>query len=127
MILDTPKPASANVLVSQLSVMATVAHGANTTIGKSKDESVVAKRSSRSSLSTIFRHCQLVGLRVRWRAIGTACSWLRQSGDAGDISPNLKGLGPVGSILGSWNLMAAEVEEVADPVVGGQEALCLAG
>ncbi len=52
---------------------------------------------------------------------------LRRSGDAADLGPNLKGLGPGGSILRSWNLMAAELEEVVDPVVSGEEALCLAG
>jgi len=39
----------------------------------------------------------------------------------------LNGLGPGGSILDGWNLVTAEQEEVVDPVVGGQEALCLAG
>ncbi len=71
------------------------------------------------------RHCQLIGMRSRWRAIRTACPWLRRSGDAGDLGPNLKGLGPGGSIPGGWNVVAAEVDEVADPVVGGQEALRL--
>jgi len=66
-------------------------------------------------------------VRSRWCAIRTACPWLRRSGDASDLGPNLKGLGPGGSILGGWNVVAAEVEEVADPVVGGEEALCLAG
>ncbi len=72
-------------------------------------------------------HRQLVELRLRWGAIGTACSWLRRSGDAGDLGPSLEGLAPGGSILGGRHLMAAKVEEVADPVVGGQEALRLAG
>ncbi len=71
-------------------------------------------------------HCQLVGLRSRWRAIRTLSPWLRPSGDAGDLGPNLKGLGPGSSILGGGHLMAAEVEEVVDPVMGGEEALCLA-
>ena len=57
----------------------------------------------------------------------TACPWLRRSGDAGDLGPDPKGVGPGGSILGGGHLMAAEVEKVADPVVGGLEALCLAG
>ena len=51
---------------------------------------------------------------------------LCRSGDAGDLGPNLEGLGPCSSILGGGHLMAAEVEEVVDPVVGGQEALRLA-
>ena len=72
-------------------------------------------------------HRQLVELRLRWCVTGTACSWLRRSGDAGDLGPSLEGLAPGGSILGGRHLMAAKVEEVADPVVGGQEALRLAG
>ena len=52
---------------------------------------------------------------------------LRRSVDAADLGPNLKGLGPGGSILDGWNLVAAELEEVVDPVVSGEEALCLAG
>ncbi len=52
---------------------------------------------------------------------------LHRSGDAGDLGPHLEGLGPGGSILDGWNCVAAEMEEVADPVMGGQEALCLAG
>jgi len=52
---------------------------------------------------------------------------LRRSGDAGDLGPNLEGLNPDGSILGGGHLMAAEVEKVVDPVMGGQETLRLAG
>jgi len=73
------------------------------------------------------RRRQLVGLRSLWAAIRTACPWLCRSGDAGDLGPNLKGLGPGGSMLRSWNLMAAEVEQVVDPVMGREDALCLAG
>jgi hypothetical protein len=72
------------------------------------------------------RRHQLVGLRLRWRAIRTACSWLRPSGDAGHLGPNLEGRRPGGSILDGWNLVAAEQDEVVHPVMGGQEALCLA-
>ncbi len=58
------------------------------------------------------RHRQLVGLRSRRRATGTACSRLRPSGDAGDLGPNLEGLSPGGSILGGADLVTAEQEEV---------------
>jgi hypothetical protein len=34
---------------------------------------------------------------------------------------------PGGSILGGWNVIAAEMDEVVDLVVGGQETLCLSG
>ncbi len=84
-------------------------------------------RVPRSTSWRVDGHRQLVELRLRWGAIGTACSWLRRSGDAGDLGPSLEGLAPGGSILGGRHLMAAKVEEVADPVVGGQEALRLAG
>jgi hypothetical protein len=63
-------------------------------------------------------HRQLVSLRSRWAAIRRACSWLRCSGDAGDLGPNLHGLGPGGSILGGGHLVTAEQEEVVDPIMG---------
>ncbi len=49
------------------------------------------------------------------------------AGNAGDLGPNLKGLNPGGSILGGGHLMAAEVEEVVDLAMGGEETLRLAG
>src|SRR4051812_20654110 len=48
------------------------------------------------------------------------------SGHAGDLSPGLEGLGSGGSILGGGAVIAAEVEQVVDLVVGGEEALGLA-
>jgi len=69
------------------------------------------------------RHCQLFALRSCWSAIRVAYLQLRRSGDAADLGPNLKGLDSGRSILDGWNLETAEVEEVVDPVVGGQEAL----
>ena len=60
-------------------------------------------------------HRQLVGLGSRWSTIRTACPWLRRSGDAGDLGPNLKGSGPSCLILGGWDLVSAEQEEVVDP------------
>ncbi len=62
-------------------------------------------------------HCQLVGLRLRWHAIRTAYSQLRRGGDAADLGPNLHGLGPGGAILGGGHLVAAEQEEVVDPIM----------
>src|SRR5215218_824150 len=49
------------------------------------------------------------------------------NGHAGDLGPGLEGLGPGGSILAGGAVIAAEVEEVVDPIVGGEEALSLAG
>ena len=43
---------------------------------------------------------------------------LCRGGDAGDLGPNLHGLGPGGSILGGGHLMAAEQEVGVDPVMG---------
>ena len=47
--------------------------------------------------------------------------------DADDPGPSPEDLGPGGSILRSEHLMTAEVEEVADPIVGGEEASRLPG
>ena len=49
------------------------------------------------------------------------------SGHASDLGPDLEGLGPGGSILDSGEVIAAEVEEVVDRIVGGEEALGLTG
>ena len=64
---------------------------------------------------------------LRHGAIRMACPWLRRSGDAGDLGPNLESLRPGGSIVDGWSSMTAEVEQIADPVVSGQEPLRLAG
>ena len=58
-------------------------------------------------------------------------SWMHyrlcQSGHAGDLGPGLEGLGPGGSILDGGDVVAAEVEQVIDLIVGGEEALGLPG
>src|SRR4051812_50190383 len=51
---------------------------------------------------------------------------LYPSGHAGDRGPGLKGLGPGGPVLGGRAVIAAEMEEIVDPVMGGEEALGLA-
>ena len=51
----------------------------------------------------------------------------RHAGNAGHFGPGLEGAAPGGSILGGREAMAAEVEEVVDLVVGGEEPLHLAG
>src|SRR4051812_34084699 len=48
------------------------------------------------------------------------------SGHAGDRGPGLEGLGSGGPILAGGEVIAAEVEEIVDPVMGGEEALGLA-
>ncbi len=84
-------------------------------------------RQGQSLQQQLHEHRRLVGRRSRSRAIGAACPWLRRCGDAGHLGPNLQGLAPGGLILGSGHLMAAKVKEVVDPIMGGQEALHLAG
>jgi hypothetical protein len=49
------------------------------------------------------------------------------SGHAGDLGPGLEGLASGSSILGGGAVIAAEVEEVVDLVVSGEEALGLTG
>jgi len=48
------------------------------------------------------------------------------SSHAGDLSPGLEGLGSGSSILGGREVIAAEVEQVVDLIVGREEALGLA-
>ena len=57
---------------------------------------------------------------------GRSHEGLCPSRHAGDLGPGLKGLGPGGSILGGRAVIAAEVEEVGDLIVSGEEALGLA-
>jgi hypothetical protein len=58
---------------------------------------------------------------------GRSHEGLCPSGHAGDRGPGLEGLGSGGPILAGCDVIAAEVEEIVDPVVGGEEALGLAG
>src|SRR5215203_4134276 len=58
---------------------------------------------------------------------GRSHEGLCPSGHAGDLGPGLEGLGSGGSILDGREVIAAEVEQVVDPIVGGEEALSLAG
>jgi hypothetical protein len=73
-------------------------------------------------------HRQVVGRWPRWctrsgRTHGSLC----QGGNPGDLGPGLEGLGPGGSILGGREVIAAEVKEVVDLIVGGEETLSLPG
>src|SRR3712207_7727307 len=42
-----------------------------------------------------------------------------------DVCPHLERTRPRGAVLAGGDVVAAEMEEVADLVVGGEEALCL--
>ena len=46
---------------------------------------------------------------------------------ASDLGPDREALGACGPVLGGGDVIATEVEEVADLVMGGEEPLCLAG
>src|SRR4051794_28514761 len=58
---------------------------------------------------------------------GRSREGLCPSGHAGDRGPGLEGLGSGGSILDGGAVIAAEVEEVGNLIVSGEEALSLAG
>src|SRR3954451_8916944 len=58
---------------------------------------------------------------------GRSHEGLCPSGHAGDRGPGLEGLGSGGPILAGCDVIAAEVEEIVDPVMGREEALSLAG
>jgi hypothetical protein len=47
--------------------------------------------------------------------------------DAADVVPRLEGAGAIGAIIGRGHTVAGKEEEGVDLVVGGQEALSLAG
>jgi hypothetical protein len=47
--------------------------------------------------------------------------------NAADYRPDLESLGPGSSVLSGSDMIAAEVEQVIDLIVGGEEALRLAG
>ena len=58
---------------------------------------------------------------------GRSHEGLCPSGHAGDLGPSLEGLGSGGLILAGGDVIAAEVEEVVDLIVGREEALGLTG
>jgi dihydrodipicolinate synthase/N-acetylneuraminate lyase len=58
---------------------------------------------------------------------GRSHEHLCPSGNAGDLGPSLEGLGSGGAILAGGAVIAAEVEEIVDLIVSGEEALGLAG
>ena len=65
--------------------------------------------------------------RIDTRNPGWTHGWLCQSGNPGDLGPGLEGLGPGGSIVRGGKVIAAEVEEVVDLIVGREETLSLSG
>src|SRR3954453_20759617 len=72
-------------------------------------------------------HRQLDWLWSRQGRRGRPHERLCPSGHAGDLGPGLEGLGPGGAILTGGAVIAAEVEQVGNLIVSGEEALSLAG
>ena len=63
--------------------------------------------------------------RAGTRRSGQTRGWLCQSDNPGHLGPPLESLGPGGSILRGGKVIAAEVKEVVDLSVGGEETLSL--
>src|SRR3954453_8754598 len=80
-----------------------------------------------SDASTYMGTVNLIGSGRDTAHEGRSHERLCPRGHAGDLSPGLEGLGSGGSILGGGAVIAAEVEQVVDLVVSGEEALSLAG
>ena len=68
----------------------------------------------------------MMGIPSLMHAMGSGAPGSRCDGDAGDLGPRLEGLGQGSSILLGRDVSAAKMEEVVDPVMGGEEALRLA-
>jgi hypothetical protein len=65
--------------------------------------------------------------RDRARNAGQAHGRSRHAGNAGHFGLGLEGVGSGGSVLGGGEVIATEVEAVADLVVGGEETLRVPG
>ena len=65
--------------------------------------------------------------RADTRRSGQTHGWLCQSDNPGHLGPPLESLGPGGSILRGGKVIAAEVKEVVDLIMGGEETLSLSG
>jgi hypothetical protein len=61
----------------------------------------------------------------RWPAEGDAQQSSSSSGNPAGIRPHLERPCPCGTILEGGDVVAAEIEEIGDLIVGGEEALHL--
>src|SRR4051794_4610153 len=89
-----------------------------------KATSMPARRNS--SISRAWGIVNLIGSGRDEAHEGRSHEGLCPRGHAGDLGPGLEGLGPGGSILTGGPVIAAEVEQVVDLIVSGEEALGLA-
>jgi hypothetical protein len=69
----------------------------------------------------------LIGSGCNKACGGRSHKRLCPSGNAGDLGPGLERLSSGGSILAGSDVIATEVEQVVDPIVGREEALGLTG
>jgi hypothetical protein len=76
-------------------------------------------------LATLAGTVNLIGCGRDKAHDGRSHERLCPSGNAGDLGPDLEGLGPGGSILDGGDVVAAEVEQIVDPVMSAEEALGL--
>ena len=65
----------------------------------------------------VGRHRQLVGSGYRMQATGSG-HWGLLPTHTADFGPDVESLGPGSSMLGGSDVIAAEVEEVIDLIVG---------
>jgi hypothetical protein len=87
-----------------------------------------ARATGREDAAPCRGHRQLDRLwSSRCPRVGLGALMLCRSGNTGDLGPRLEGLSAGGSILDGGAVIAAEVEEIVDLVVGGEETLSLPG
>src|SRR3954468_13097532 len=96
---------------------------ATETLSSGRRRAGMRPRPKRTSAGTV----NLIGSGRDKAHEGRSHERLYPSSHAGDLGPGLKGLGSVGSILAGREVIAAEVEQVVDLIVGREEALSLAG
>jgi len=82
-----------------------------TTMNPAQRTSAAARRRG-CSFSAFAEHAQL----------GLGALTAMPSGHAGDLGPNLKGLGAGDAVLIGGDVVASEMKEIADLVVGSKEA-----
>jgi hypothetical protein len=78
--------------------------------------------------AALKRHRQLIEPRsAGLRRLATLVGGLHRSSKAADFCPDPKSLRPGGSVLGRSDVIAGEMEQVVNLIVGCEEALGLAG
>ena len=80
-------------------------------------------------MTSVVAWLQTAAGTVKLSYLGGPRTMLAQSSNCGsnpaNVGPHLERTRPCGSILAGGDVVAAEMEEVGDLVVGGEETLCL--